>query len=63
MTTAQAFGQFLANIRVDKAELISSRYQAITKKLNKLGCEAFPATYSVIPPAIADSNSGDGNRG
>ncbi len=35
MTTAQAFEQFLANIRVDKAELISSRYKAITKKLNK----------------------------
>ena len=35
MTTAQAFSQFLTNIKVDKAELISSRYRAITKKLNK----------------------------
>lgn len=35
MTTAQAFEQFISNIRVDKADVISTRYKAITKKLNQ----------------------------
>lgn len=35
MTTSQAFDKFLANIKVDNYDIISSRYKEITKKLNK----------------------------
>ena len=35
MTTSQAFDKFLANIKVDNYDIISSCYKEITKKLNK----------------------------
>lgn len=35
MTINQSFETFLANIKVDNSEKVSTRYKEITKKLNK----------------------------
>lgn len=34
MTISQSFETFLANIKVDNSEKVSTRYKEITKKLN-----------------------------